>query len=489
MSNNAVNNSLRLYSDKYNDEGYASVDHISKGLATEAEWLAPAVTHLYYSSKEFGSKNFPMMFLTQGMGKTRSISSADLSYKVHIIGKPKKTSTIATQLYTAGDTPGKGGTKFTMVFSDRWFSKSQILNSGDRRVQVRVQTDPIKKGDYWYYEVVLMTNSKATSCPISYLNSGVKWARGVHKVGIEDSVGVEHRSYSPGAMFNQLSVVRDTYKIKGNVEEKIMVFEIQADGRKMKYWCEWELFLKGLEWNEKCEDDLWNSRLNRDALGETLTRDEDSNAVVPSGAGIIEQIPNKDTYSVLTTNKLKQVVRDATFNASDSNSKRIEVFTGTGGLEEASNAMQSAASSLNFVDNSDKFIEGKGADLVFGSYFKTFRHIDGHVITFRHLPMLDNGGIAQASEVHPESGLPLDSYNMYFLDMSTYDGLPNITYVNEKGRENEEFVVAGAKVPKNYGNTPFRATSRDSSTVEWIKTQGIGIRRPTNCFELTCNIS
>lgn len=483
----AIFEDLRLYADTYNAEGYSSVNHLSKGLATQSDILNPIVTHLYYTSANYGSKNFPLSFLTEGMKNMRAIKSADMSYKTYILGKPKKTSTVASNLYSASDKPGQNGTEFTIVFADRWFSKSQTLNWG-RDVQVRVQRDPVKKGSNYEYSVVLITNDKAEFCPVEALQAGVRWSRGIHKVGIEDSVGVEHRSQSPGMMMNQLSLVRNTYKIKGNVENKVMVFEIKADNKVMKYWCEWELFMNGLDWKERCEDDLWNSRYNRTADGEILNRDDDSNQVIPSGAGLIQQIPNEDTYSFMTTEKLKQVVRDVLFNASDSTQRRIEVFTGLGGLEEASDAMANAAASLSLVDDG-RFVEGKGNNLVYGAYFKTFRHIDGHTVTFRYLPLLDNGSVAQASEKHPKTGLPMESYSMYFVDMSTYDGEANVQYVYEEGRKDREFVVPGASVPKGYGDTPFRATSRDASTMEWMKTQGICIKRPTNCFKLFNDLS
>jgi hypothetical protein len=411
-------------------------------------------------------------------------------YRTRILGKPKKTSTVATSLYASTDTPGKNTTEFIIEFKDRWFSKSQILNTGDRAVQVRVVRDPKKlaSGNY-QYAVEMVTHDKSNYCAVKYLTAGVKWAGSVHKVGIEDSVGVEHRSQSAGEMFNQLSLIRNTYRIKGNVENKIMVFEINLDGQKMKYWCEWELFQHGLSWKERCEDDLWNSKLNRTTDGEVLNKDQDSDSIVPSGAGVIQQIPNHDTYSYLTAEKIEQVVADALFNASDATTRNIEVFTGLGGKREASNAMQKAASALGLETATGKFVEGQNHNLVYGAYFTTFRHIDGHSVTFRHLPMLDSGAIAQAAEKHPTTGYPLTSYEMYFLDMSTYDGEQNIQYAVEEGREDREFIVPGASVPKGYGDTKFRATSRDSSSIEWMKTQGVLIKKPTNCFELKCTLS
>ena len=481
----AINPKLRLYQDTYNDEGYSSVNHMSNALLTQSEMLSPVVTHLYYTS-DWGKKNFPLTFLTEGMGNAKSMGSID--YTQSIMGKPKKTSVVAVNSYSATtDTPGKGYAIFEIKFADRFFMKSLTIVSPDPNIQARVYDDPREEGNYWVYKCKVITNNPQSFCPTKHLKAGTVWARGIAKVGIERSKGVEHRSYAPGKMENQMSVVRDTYQLAGNVENKVMVVEIPANGKKYKFWTEWELFLRQLQWKEKCEHDLWYSLYNKDANGEIHETDIDSGEVVPSGAGLLQQIPNEDSYSFLTTKKLETIIRDVFFGTSDADKRNIEVFTGTGGIDEADKSMKDAAAGFTLVDS--KQISGSGHDLIFGAYFKTFRHIDGHTVTFRKLDLMDEGAVAQASPKHPISGLPMESYNMYFVDNSTYDGKSNLMYVSEKGRENIEFIVAGVKVPRGYGDFKNRASDVDASSVQWMKSQGIIIRRPTNCFKLINKLS
>ena len=322
------------------------------------------------------------------------------------------------------------------------------------------------------------------------MRAGTRWAGGIVKVGIANSVGSEHRSYSPGKMYNQLSVVRDSFKIKGNVEEKVMVVEIPTDEGPKKFWSDWEYYVRNLEWKETCEHDLWYSIYNKTEDGEILTVDElAGDEFVPSGAGVIQQIPNEDGYAFMTEKKLTSIMRNAFYNASDSDTVQIEVFTGIGGLEEAHNAMKEASSSFTIIRDNTNFIKNSTGGLSYGNYFNEYRHVDGHVVKFRYLPMLDKGRFADISKRHPITNLPIESYSMYFLDMSTIDGEPNIQYVSERGRENIEFVVAGAKVPKShYVESAMRATSRDASSVEFMKSQGASIKRPTNCFKVYCNL-
>lgn len=477
---NAINPKLRLYADTYNEEGYSSVNHISNALLHQSELLSPVVTHLYGSDKNYGSRNFPLSFLTEGMKKVKSIKSID--YRLPIMGKPKKTSIVAYTKYTASERPGIGGQPFEIPFKDRLFAKNLVLVSKDKGVQVKVQTDPRREGDYWIYTVELVGSTKTAWCPPSLLAAGSKWGRLIVKVGIEASRGTEHRSYAPGMMTNQLSIVRDTYQIRGNTENKVMVIEISTSEGKKKYWCEWEMYLRNLEWKEKCESDLWYSLYNKDEFGQILNTDEDSGMPTPSGAGLLEQIPNEDSYTIMTTNKLTQIIRDAFYNASDSRQVKIRVFTGLGGLEEVDRAMKDGAKGFTLVDS--KFVKGEDFNLVYGSYFKTFRHVDGHIVDFVHLPLMDEGVVAETSDAHPTTGMPLESYNMYFIDMSEKDGEANIQYVSEQGREDIEFVVPGVKVPKGYSPTVFRATDRDASSIQWMKSQGIYMKVPTNSFKV-----
>lgn len=98
---------------------------------------------------------------------------------------------------------------------------------------------------------------------------------------------------------------------------------------------------------------------------------------------------------------------------------------------------------------------------------------------------MDRGVMADISALHPIDGLPLESYNMYCVDNSMYDGQKNIQYVSEAGREEVNRVVPGmAAPPDGYNETLFASSDIDATSVEWMKTQGIQIMKPTNCFKL-----
>lgn len=482
------NPALELYPAVFNDKEFTTTNNLSRSLLTQSQWLAPIVTHAYGSSENYGSRNFPLSFITEGMGRTKKVTTTDLSYKISILGKPKKTSTIAASYYSATDKPGRGHTKFKIVFADRWFYKSLSIFSPSK-IECRIEDNPVQVPSGWEYEVSLFDPSPEAYMPVADLQPGIAWARTVAKVSLSRSKGVESRSYAPFAIQNQLSLVRDTYNLAGNVKNKVMVLAINANGQSMKYWVQWELFLRQLEFKEKCESDLWYSTYNKDENGTIHNTDKDSGEVVPSGAGLLQQIPNQDSYSILTTNKITSLVTDIFFNASDADKVNVDIYTGSGGLREASRAMEKEARSFTLVDT-HHVKNGNDGYLMFGAYYNMYKHIDGHTVTFKKLPLMDKGTMADISRRHPIDNLPLESYNMYCVDNSVYDGESNIQYVSEEGRESVQKVVPGmSPLPDGYDESLFASSDIDASSIQWMKTQGIQIMHPTNCFKLFNDIA
>ena len=488
----AFNKDLQLYSAQFNDDEFTQENHMARALQTESEWLSPATTFLYGSgSEDFASYNFPMLYLTEGLGNISSsvsIGNTDLSYKWPVLGRPKKTSTISSNPYSSTDKPGVGFGTFRMFFADKHFFKGQIcyLPSG---LEAQVQSDLVKNGASTDYivEFQLITGNPNLYVPARDLAIGKKWAGGIKKVSKARSRGGEHRSYTPYELTNQLSVVRDSYNIAGNQANKVMVYEIRAGGESFKFWAQWEMYLSDLALREKLEHDLWYSTYNKDADGVIHNLDADSGEIVPSGAGILEQIDNVDTYVSMTSKKIETIVNDLVFNAGGATNVSIDIFTGTGGLNEASKAMENkmTSSGLTYVDTSG--ISEKDANnkrTYYGFYFDRYVTREGHSIRFRHHPMFDRGAKSETAELHPIDGRPIESYHMYAIDTSTYDGEPNIQYVSEKGRENIEKIVSGMS-PIPFVSDSMQASSDiDASSIERMKTQGIAIKRPTNCLKI-----
>lgn len=484
---------LKMYPDFYRDKDHSSVTELSRALQSDAKWLSPIVTHLAFNSKDYGRKNFPILAATEGEKNINTITlDSGFEYKYSVLGRPKKTSIVVRSAYTTGDKPGIAGGLFKGVFADRWFYRQQTLYpNGASQLQVRVMTDPVQVSGGWEYTMRLYEASNTLYMPLSCLVQGSVWGGGVSKVPFESSKGVESRSYLPGAATNMISFARSTYKFKGNVQKKIMMFEIPVDGKVFKSYVDWEIYLAEMMFKEQCETDLWWSRYGKNSLGEIMMIDDETSVPVTSGAGIDQQIPpsNTDTYSFLTYNKFFNLVRDVTFNITDELAD-IHVYTGKGGMQDFDRMIKNELKGFTQLIDSKQYSSGENSyDMVYGSFFTSFRHQDGQMLTVHYHPMFDRGIRAETAPKHPVTGLPLTSHDFYFIDMTKYDGKSNLQYVVENGRQYFKWAIAGATVPVGFPDSPLRATDRDESSVQTMKSQGIQIMRPSSCFKLLCSAS
>ena len=470
---------LRLTSDTYDDKSYTDVNRLAVAMQTQAEMLSPIVTRLYGDL----SNEFPLLLATEGKNRIRKVRSMDGQYTLPVIGRPKKSSAVVRTIATP---QGAGRMPFQVSFKDRHFGADHDIESSSG-VLCKVQSQPIQQDGGWSYTLKVLGGPYSQSVPASDLMAGKKWANMFANVGISGSRGNESRNFAPGKMTNQTNLIRKSYAYKGNVENKVMVVSIPTSTGVKKYWTEWEAHLRGLMWKQECEQVLWYSQYNRQDDGSVIDIDINSGEVILMGSGMEEQIVNKSSYSYFTEKKLSGVMRDVFFNSVTTDKKKIDIYVGTGSREEMDRAMKNSMKGFALVDS--KFVSGSGNDMVYGSYFSTYRHVDGHEATVKHLPMLDRGSRADKAERHPITGLPITSYDMYFIDMSTVEGEPNIQYVAEEGREEIEFAVPGVSIPKGFASSQLRASDIDASSVHYMKSLGVYMKNPINSFKMSCDLS
>lgn len=478
----SIKNQFILTRDTFNERGFSSITELSRAQQSEGSWLSSVVTHMYYSDKEYGNQNFPMLFLTEGMGNVKKVDSFD--YKYPVLGRPKKTSHVLFSDHATSAQVGKSRAKFYVTFEDKQFANQQTV-AGPNDLAMRVQGEPVPDARGGWKFCFQVWGGDGAFIPGTFLQKGAKWGGSVFKVPFEDSYGVESRSYLGGTATNMTSLVRHSHKLKGNVQNKVMKFTIKADGKQFQYFIDWELFQADLAFKEQCEYDIWKSKYGRDTDGEMYMIDDNTGIQITSGAGIDEQIPNVDSHSFITFKKLTQMIRDVTFNVSGA-TPNIEVWTGTGGMEDINNALKDDLRGFALVDSNQFASGGNSYDMIYGSYFKAFRHQDGALVTFRCHPMFDKGLFAELSPRHPISGLPSSSHDLYILDRSSYDGENNFQYVMEKGREYIKWHVSGSIIPKGFKETDSRASDRDNASVHGMKSQGVQIMKPTGCYRSRC---
>ena len=483
-----------LYSETFDDKGYTNDTSLTQARMVNPDTLNPIITFMMGSEQ----KKFPLLFLTEGQaGGVNWKEIEDVEYDWPVMGRTRLTSQVAGHDMPSDSEPGRGGTMIEVVFKDAWLKLHHTIISPNG-YKARILYKPTKVSTGYKYILDVIAASRDAFIPLSEFTANTTWAmHGGANVANSYSFGNESNKQFPGKLKNQIGIIRKSYEFGGNISSRTVIFELPtAGGGKTKLWLPFEEYQHELNFKQSVEENLWDSTYNRDASGVIRNIDPDTQLPIPMGAGLLQQIPNIDTYSTLTVNKLNKVVREVMFGATDTEAMNIVLYTGTGGKEEFSNAILAKASGWNLYDGAlNNTITGGPRGLVFGAYFTQYRHVDGHTITVADLPMLDHGGRAQNAPKHPVTGLPITSYEMHFIDMSTYEGQKNVQLVSQKGRALIRGLEQGMALYKGNGygdyngNALSLATSQDKTSIHFLKTCGVAIRRNTHCFSLYCDLT
>lgn len=482
-----------VHRDKFDGNGYTNENTLANMLLTKPDTINPVITHL--AGEE--SKMFPLTFLTEGQpGGYRTIEINDIQYDWAVIGRLKHGSKIVSHNYGSSDKPGIGFTPFFITFENNWL-KNQYMCRTPNGQQAQIKGQPEQQGNYFKYKFVINGADPNEFIAPSELAIGSSWVmQGGAPVSESGSMGNASNVQAPGKIKNQISIIRKSYRYGGNIKNKTTEVQFNIDGKPTKLWMPFEEWQHMMNWKRDCEEHYWTSKYNRLADGTIMNVDPDTGLPIPTGAGVDQQIYNRDSYSFLTYKKLSNTVGDVLYGATDTGMMKVILYTGIGGFEEFDRACQEKASTFQQVAG-DKFIKEKGEKLMLTGFFASFKHVDGHEVELRSLPLCDFGSMAENCPKHPITGKPITSYDMYFLDQSTYEGENNIKMVAQRGRGMIRGIVKGMAPDGmradgsdfNGNNLPYIATEKDENSVHYLSSKGICIRRNTNCFKLSCSLT
>jgi hypothetical protein len=448
--------------------------------------------------------NYPLSMMTmggEGFGNNNTTKEIDdVQFTYPVIGQLDKANVTFDTIYTGSDKPGIANSPFYLIFPDNYIKRFTIIQSeGGTQAYTLEEGEPLPTGGF-RYKVQLDPAGPSDWCPVPQTYAGVKWVRLHTAVPESESRTTESNMAVPGAFKNQMGFMRTGFSWAGNAANKIMKITVTGkDGKSTEVWMDWFMWQFEQQWLADCEHYYWYSRYNRLPDGTIPLKDMLTGKTIPRTSGVLEQIANRSSYSKLTYQTLVNKVGDALFGQNDSGNMTITLMGGRGARRELDRIIREAGGMLlgnNWGNIADRFVTGTGYNMMLGGFFDGFYHIDGYTIKFKHNPIFDTGRVAKASPLHPESGLPLESYRMVFIDDSDVDGQPNIMHVAQKGRGYMDGVVAGlTPMPKSLqilsGNqglaaSKFLSTDQDKSSYVRFKSAGIQILRANRCFDLTC---
>lgn len=471
-----------IFEQQWSDSGKLTDADFSKLYMSAPDKIGPALT--FMMGKDNVELN-PLTFMIEGKNKiTEEIKSYEYEYDV--VSSFTKTVPLAASI--SSGTPGQGGTPFEIAFPERYFSRDYSIFSPNK-YELRIVEDPKMSGTNWVYKVELVTTDPSAYCPLAELTEGTFFVKGFASVAAWDSIGNDTNLPGLAKVRGNIGTIRKSFKWGGDVMNRDMTVDLSELGLGEMFWS-YQQWLFEKEWQREVENYYWYATSTRKSDG-SYPKDS-SGAPIYRGDGLLAQIGSKDTYgNTLSYDKLQQVIRDTYTGMKDAENKKITLYTGFGGAEMFDKAVKAGALGTGFTQIAgDKFVEGSGMNLKLTGYFASFQHRDGYVVDVKTVDLFDYGDIAQNSPIHPITGLSLESHRMVFVDTSNYDGSPNIKGLSLKQSPFSRNAVLGVgAVPPGFPDTTARSSDKHASSIHYMKTTGVVMRRFNTSIDLTCNIS
>jgi hypothetical protein len=480
-----------VHGEGYDGSGFNDQNSLIRAKMDHPDMLTKTTTMLMGA---FGSgDNFPLLTLTEGdVAGSKPIQGIQYTYP--FMGKRKTTSQVLSTQYGSNDFAGINFTDFFVVFKERWFAPQTTLRYEDGTT-ARVMAEPVPfAGGGHRYTLRLFATEASEYCPLEALKPGAIWGVvGGSAVSESLSVGNWSPTQYPGRRKNQISILRESYRFGGNISKRKVEFELVTAKGKSNLWVDFAEYQFMLNWRARKEEQLWLSTYSRNAAGINPMVDPATGQIIPTGAGLRQQIPNVTSYTTLTEKLFREILGDVFRSTPDTTVMDIVLYCGEGFSEEFDKAMKGSSMFTQTVSglNNGEFVRSMGGNLQLGGYFTSYKTVDGHVVTLKRLPFLDHGGYADTSGRHPQTGRPNSSYEAYFIDHSKYDGQSNVQMVYQEGRmeirglEQGMSLIKGSSFGDYNGNAMLSlATERDQSSVHFLTTCGIQMLRDTNSFRL-----
>lgn len=480
----------------YDDRGYSNEETIAHLMLAKPEEINNVLTYTYGMDDD----RFPLTFLTEGQGSIGTVDIATVQWTWKTMGRMKFNDYVI-YFNTANTTPGKGGAMFDVEFKTHWLIEQYGLIAPDGQTQVRIMKDLGEGPHGGYLYRLKMTNPDPNAyVDPSNLAVGKYWSMTAPTISESYSKGNRSNVMGPGKMQSQLEFHRYSKEIAGNISNVIVTYEFKTKGGgTTNLWINEEMRQHDIQLRIMDEERLWIAEYNRNQNGEVLLIDPDNGQPIPHTAGM-QQIcreSNYDTYGeVLTLNKIERTIGDVLDKDTDTGSMEVVLACGKGFAQDFDMAIRNDARSEGFATPlGDKMIEDFEGGLSYGKYFRRYKTVDGHIVTLKHLPFLDNGTLAENAKangmIHPRSGLPITSHQAFLLDLSTYNGVRNIRKVRQKGQIYKAGVLKGlTDIPASWGAVPTNSISTeiDMSRYEVKNSYGLQVNNATKMFQLKCTL-
>ena len=326
---------------------FTSENNLAKAYMDRTTELTSVITYLFGAWRATADK-FPLLYGTEGQeGGTMKKAVGTIEYSYPVMGRRKTTEAVASSPYSANDLIGAGNAEIFATFRSNWFPDFQtIVSPGGYQCRVLGSQ---REGDFYRYRLQYISENQEVGdyIPATEFAAGTVWGiMGAATVSTTLSVGNTGRVQTPGRRKGQIGVMRQSYRLAGNIANKVVEFQLFDDkGKSVTYWLDFYEFQQMINWRIAKEEALWTSIYNRNAQGQTTTIDPELNQPIPMPGGMKQQIVNKMPYSSVTEQLIDIAIGDVFRDTAylDGSAMDIVMYAGEGFRTEFDAAMKDSS--------------------------------------------------------------------------------------------------------------------------------------------------
>ncbi len=408
----------------------------------------PVLKHLASAAPSLVAKRTPLQDWLMGNGRVKIIDTDEFKWRLKGEGEIKAMQT--ENLFPGVETPGIQNTEFAIKLNVPWFVEGDRLAPDIRKeIQVIVKGLPVADGTDFIYNVELVDRDGRSYFPPELLEAGINWIK-IDAVYSEASRGYGSTQFYGGSWLEFQASLTD-YGKRVRVSNKAhelnlkMTFcddkgqEVKDYPSQIVSYIEAE-FVAQAKWEKE--------------LGLFYGRSAGKNLIDPTvgyhrriGPGLMEFLEDGNIIPYPmnggSIDMFVEYLQSVWFDRVDPAQRKVTVYTGQGGLTLWNKWITEKYSESAIISKYEDYV-GKGSSFGANSgpamslknpYFNEYQIFPFGIIRVEHWPILDstylNGGV-----VHPETGLPLSSYDFIVLDYGMGNGAgANIELMKRKNHE------------------------------------------------------
>lgn len=441
----------------------------------EPQWISKMIDRVY--EVNYGADNivsfidrFPVRYLED-----------DTPFRWALQGSEERNIPLQAATITASPTgtqitdamkAGLGFGTFYVWFAEDFFSATSVMvGPHPDKFSLRVTKDPIQVGNYYGYEVQIVSGDNTKFIDADEVAVGTLWSEEFGLVEQTGSVrGNEVKHASHFVMENTFSVIRKNYEVPGNMIRKgqnaPLAFKfLDQTGKEHTAW------ISKLEWDFLTQFRRDKSRLllggksTKTAEGGYALKGESGNTI-KAGFGLYEQMEGGNLlfYNDFSLDMLTDFAMDISVGKVPEDKRKLVLSTGEYGAYQVHKALAERGGEISWLRSGHNFKsptidKGEGKMMLDEGQLVQYRFINGIEFSLMIDPMKDDP--VRNKIRHPKGGLA-SSYIYDIWDFGTTNNKPNIQRVAVKGDEEVYRYIPGLRdqfTAYNNTSTPAATSS------------------------------